>query len=51
MREKGGFEVIIKVCEASRDCCRHMAKYSESNDKGTCGINTFKLKLPIAMLP
>ena len=40
-----------------RKCCRHMAKYGESNDKSftgkheTCGISTVKLKLPVAMLP
>jgi len=49
MREKGGFDVIIKVCEAfGKVAAEHMAEYGEGNDKRltgkheTCDINTFK---------
>jgi glutamine synthetase len=49
MREKGGYEVITKVCEAFGKVAKeHVAEYGEGNDKRltgkheTCDINTFK---------
>jgi glutamine synthetase len=49
MREEGGYDVIIKVCEAfGKVAAEHIAEYGEGNDKRltgkheTCDINTFK---------
>jgi len=49
MRETGGYDVIIKVCEAfGKVAAEHIAEYGEGNDKRltgkheTCDINTFK---------
>ncbi|CAE8644215.1 unnamed protein product, partial [Polarella glacialis] len=49
MRAKGGYEVIIKVCEAfGKVVKQHIQDYGEDNDKRltgkheTCDINTFK---------
>ena len=47
--QDGGYEVIIKVCEAfGKVAAEHIAEYGEGNDKRltgkheTCDINTFK---------
>jgi glutamine synthetase len=49
MREKGGYDVITKVCEAfGKKTKEHIAEYGEGNDKRltgkheTCSINEFK---------
>jgi glutamine synthetase len=49
MREKGGYEVITKVCEAfGKVAAEHIAEYGEGNDKRltgqheTCSIKDFK---------
>lgn len=49
MRSDGGYDVIIKVCEAfGKVAAEHIAEYGEDNDKRltgkheTCDINTFK---------
>merc|ERR1740138_874623 len=49
MREKGGYEAIIKVCEAfGKKAAEHIAEYGEGNDKRltgkheTCSITQFK---------
>jgi len=49
MREDGGYDVIIKVCEAfGKVAAEHIAEYGEGNDKRltgkheTCSINEFK---------
>merc|ERR1719261_744547 len=49
MREKGGYEVIQKVCEAfGKVAQEHIKEYGEGNDKRltgaheTCNINQFK---------
>merc|ERR1719277_2748431 len=49
MREAGGYQQIIKVCEAFGKVAReHIVEYGEDNDKRltgkheTCDINTFK---------
>merc|ERR1712066_400700 len=49
MRNKGGYESIIKVCEAfGKNAADHIAEYGEGNDKRltgkheTCSINQFK---------
>jgi glutamine synthetase len=49
MRETGGYDVIVKVCEAfGKVAPEHIAEYGEDNDKRltgnheTCDINTFK---------
>jgi glutamine synthetase len=49
MRAKGGYEVIIKTCEAFGKMAKeHVAEYGEGNDKRltgkheTCSINEFK---------
>jgi glutamine synthetase len=49
MREKGGYDVILKVCEAfGKKAKEHVAEYGEGNEKRltgkheTCDINTFK---------
>merc|ERR1719213_973648 len=49
MREKGGYEVTTKVCEAFGKVAKeHIEEYGEGNDKRltgkheTCDINTFK---------
>jgi len=49
MREDGGYDVIIKVCEAFGKVAKeHIEEYGEGNDKRltgkheTCDINTFK---------
>jgi len=49
MRKEGGYDVIIKVCEAFAPvAAEHIAEYGEGNDKRltgkheTCDINTFK---------
>jgi len=49
MRKEGGYEVIIKVCEAFGKVAKeHIAEYGENNDKRltgkheTCSINEFK---------
>merc|ERR1712151_1089172 len=49
MRETGGYDVIIKVCEAFGQVAKeHIAAYGEGNEKRltgkheTCDINTFK---------
>merc|ERR1712083_962414 len=49
MRTKGGYETIIKVCEAfGKVAAEHIAEYGEGNDKRltgkheTCSINQFK---------
>eukprot|EP00931_Biecheleriopsis_adriatica_P028738 TRINITY_DN1712_c0_g1_i1.p1 TRINITY_DN1712_c0_g1~~TRINITY_DN1712_c0_g1_i1.p1 ORF type:complete len:407 (-),score=90.97 TRINITY_DN1712_c0_g1_i1:114-1265(-) len=49
MRKEGGYDVIIKVCEAfGVVAAEHIAEYGEGNDKRltgkheTCDINTFK---------
>jgi glutamine synthetase len=49
MREKGGYEVITKVCEAfGKVAAEHIAEYGEGNDKRltgkheTCSITQFK---------
>merc|ERR1719229_1037351 len=49
MRKDGGYDVIIKVCEAfGKVAAEHIAEYGENNDKRltgkheTCDINTFK---------
>merc|ERR1711933_523389 len=49
MREKGGYEVIEKVCKAFGEKAKeHIAEYGEGNDKRltgaheTCNINQFK---------
>mmetsp|Transcript_91628 Transcript_91628/g.231178 ORF Transcript_91628/g.231178 Transcript_91628/m.231178 type:complete len:442 (-) Transcript_91628:147-1472(-) len=49
MREDGGYDVIIKVCEAfGKVAAEHIKEYGEGNDKRltgkheTCDINTFK---------
>merc|ERR1719456_1993001 len=49
MRKDGGYDVIIKVCEAfGKVAAEHIAEYGEGNDKRltgkheTCDINTFK---------
>merc|ERR1711933_605288 len=49
MRETGGYDVIIKVCEAfGKVAAEHIKEYGEDNDKRlngkheTCDIHTFK---------
>merc|ERR1719491_2899772 len=49
MRQDGGYDVIIKVCEAfGKVAGEHIREYGEDNDKRltgkheTCDINTFK---------
>jgi glutamine synthetase len=49
MRADGGYDVILKVCEAfGKVAAEHIAEYGEGNDKRltgkheTCDINTFK---------
>jgi glutamine synthetase len=49
MRKDGGFDVIVKTCEAfGKVAAEHIAEYGEGNDKRltgsheTCDINTFK---------
>merc|ERR1719316_867682 len=49
MREKGGYDVILKVCEAfGKVAEEHIAEYGEGNDKRltgnheTCSIKEFK---------
>jgi len=49
MREKGGYDVILKVCEAfGKKTQEHIADYGEGNDKRltgkheTCSITQFK---------
>merc|ERR1712157_459293 len=49
MRGKGGYDAIIKVCEAfGKKTAEHIAEYGEGNDKRltgkheTCSINQFK---------
>merc|ERR1719203_1808263 len=49
MRQKGGYDVITKVCEAfGKVAQEHIAEYGEGNDKRltgkheTCSINQFK---------
>merc|ERR1719230_465164 len=49
MRDKGGYDVITKVCEAfGKKAAEHIAEYGEGNDKRltgkheTCSINEFK---------
>merc|ERR1712176_1296414 len=49
MREKGGYDAIIKVCEAfGKVAPEHIAEYGEGNEKRltgqheTCSINEFK---------
>jgi len=49
MRESGGYDVIIKVCEAfGKVAKQHIKEYGEGNEKRltgkheTCDINTFK---------
>merc|ERR1719282_80191 len=49
MREDGGYDVIVKVCEAfGKVAAEHIKEYGEGNDKRltgkheTCDINTFK---------
>merc|ERR1712216_829170 len=49
MREKGGYDVIIKVCEAfGKVPAEHIAEYGEGNDQRltgkheTCSIKEFK---------
>jgi len=49
MREKGGYDVIIKVCEAfGKVAAEHIAEYGEGNDQRltgkheTCSIKEFK---------
>merc|ERR1719453_1473421 len=49
MREEGGYEIIMKVCEAFGKVAReHIEEYGEGNDKRltgkheTCSINQFK---------
>merc|ERR1712151_169185 len=49
MRAKGGYDQIIKVCEAfGKKAAEHIAEYGEGNDKRltgkheTCSINQFK---------
>merc|ERR1712066_291480 len=49
MREKGGYEIITKVCEAfGKKTQEHSAEYGEGNDKRltgkheTCSISEFK---------
>jgi len=49
MRADGGYDVIVKVCEAFGKVAKeHIAEYGEGNDKRltgkheTCDINTFK---------
>merc|ERR1719353_1229465 len=49
MRENGGYDVILKVCEAfGKVAAEHIAEYGEDNDKRltgnheTCSIKEFK---------
>jgi len=49
MRQKGGYDVILKVCEAfGKVAAEHVKEYGEGNDKRltgkheTCSINEFK---------
>merc|ERR1712194_757067 len=49
MRDKGGYEAIIKVCDAfGKVAAEHIAEYGEGNDKRltgkheTCSITQFK---------
>merc|ERR1712193_543087 len=57
MRAKGGYDVILKVCEAfGKVAAVHIAEYGEGNEKRltgkheTCSINDFKFGLGTAEL-